>query len=87
MTAPSSDIVTGQAKRHFAARLASRFSGGILQIALIVVAAAVSAAKQSVNGNTVSGTAAGAEELILQQLQLMAHQLETLRAGALQPQP
>jgi alpha-glucoside transport system permease protein len=38
MTAPSSDIVTGQAKRHFAARLASRFSGGILQIALIVVA-------------------------------------------------
>jgi alpha-glucoside transport system permease protein len=38
MTAPSSDIVTGQAKRGFAARLASRFSGGILQIILIVIA-------------------------------------------------
>ena len=38
MTAPSSDIVTGEAKRGFAARLASRFSGGILQIVLIVVA-------------------------------------------------
>jgi alpha-glucoside transport system permease protein len=38
MTAPGSDIVTGQAKRGFAARLASRFSGGILQIILIVIA-------------------------------------------------
>ena len=38
MTAPSSDIVTGEAKRGFAARLASRFSGGILQIVLIVIA-------------------------------------------------
>jgi alpha-glucoside transport system permease protein len=38
MTAPSSDIVTGEAKRSFAARLASRSSGGALQIVLIVVA-------------------------------------------------
>jgi alpha-glucoside transport system permease protein len=38
MTAPGSDIVTGQPKRGFAARLASRFSGGILQIVLIVIA-------------------------------------------------
>jgi acyl transferase domain-containing protein len=42
-------------------------------------------ARREINGGAISGSAVGAEELILQQLQLMAHQLETLRAGASQP--
>jgi acyl transferase domain-containing protein len=51
--------------------------------------AVVSEAQPGVNRSAIPGSAVSAEELILQQLQVMAHQLETLRAGAgpLQSQP
>jgi len=51
--------------------------------------APASAAQHGLNGGAMPGPAGSAEELILHQLQVMAHQLETLRAGAgaLQSQP